>query len=389
MDQQNQPRHQKTPEEIAAAAFSKDTAPPDFAAIAPQKKLPPHKRFAAWHRNLNKKQKFAVLIAAFLIVGGGGALAMNILNNQAGRDGSVQVKTQPETVPSKLTGLPVKPEVNERQVTAVMIENSVEARPQSGLRGAGVVFEAIAEGGITRFVALYQDTSSKYIGPVRSVRPYYLDFIKPFDAAIAHVGGSPQALNQIRSQGIKDLDQFSNSDAFRRITSRYAPHNVYTSTTSLDKAEAQRGYKKSNYTGFEHQKKEGKADKITARTINLAISGQLFDVSYTYNPKTNDYSRKVGGVAHKDERTGKTITPKVVIALSMRHSYSGGYSVYGTTGKGSMVVFQNGTAIKGTWSKKSRNSQFEFKDRNNQPIKLNPGQAWITIVQPGQTTYKP
>jgi hypothetical protein len=104
-----------------------------------------------------------------------------------------------------------------------MIENSPDARPQSGLQDAGVVVEAIAEGGITRFLTLFQESQPQYIGPVRSLRPYYIDFAAPFQAGIAHVGGSPEALSRVRNGSYRDLDQFFNSAYFSRISARPAP----------------------------------------------------------------------------------------------------------------------------------------------------------------------
>ena len=107
-----------------------------------------------------------------------------------------------------------------------MIENSPDARPQSGLKAAGVVYEAIAEGGITRFMALYQTSKPELIGPVRSLRMYYLDWFAPYSASIAHVGGSLNALTEARSGKYRDLDQFFNSQTYWRASDRYAPHNV-------------------------------------------------------------------------------------------------------------------------------------------------------------------
>src|SRR5262249_15833287 len=145
-----------------------------------------------------------------------------------------QKVTAPAVTLSTLSGLPVDPAVNQRPVTGVMIENSVQARPQSGLNQAGVVFEAIAEGGITRFLALYQDTTPDNVGPIRSARPYYEQWALGFDAGYAHVGGSPEALNDIKAWGVRDLDQFYNSGSYHRISSREAPHNVYTGITTLN-----------------------------------------------------------------------------------------------------------------------------------------------------------
>src|SRR5690606_30510274 len=211
-----------SPEELAESAFTSDTAPPDFAAIA-DKKPKAQKRRSLKHlfekfQKLNKKQKALVIISAAIVLAGiMFAIWFFVLHAEPSpQPAAPQVvePPKPTTEPSRLTGLQVDPDINKRHVTGVMIENSPDARPQSGLQEADIVFEAIAEAGITRFLALYQDTEPKHIGPIRSARPYYLDFLMPFDAGYAHVGGSPTALQQIRQLKIKDLDQFANSGAY-------------------------------------------------------------------------------------------------------------------------------------------------------------------------------
>ena len=119
-------------------------------------------------------------------------------------------KTEAPKYYSPLTGVALAEEVlTKRHVTAVMIENSPDARPQSGLKDAGIVYEAIAEGGITRFLALYQESRPGLVGPVRSVRPYYVEWGAAYDAAVAHIGGSARALQMIRSGNYGlDIDQF-------------------------------------------------------------------------------------------------------------------------------------------------------------------------------------
>ena len=149
---------------------------------------------------------------------------------------------KPTTEASNLTGLKVPIGTNKRPVTAVMIENSPDARPQSGLRDAGVVFEAVAEGGITRFLALFQDTKPDYVGPVRSARPYYVRWMLGFDANYAHAGGSGKALAMIRELNVRDIDHGANGSRFDRVSSRYAPHNLYTSIDRLLAAGKERGY---------------------------------------------------------------------------------------------------------------------------------------------------
>lgn len=296
---------------------------------------------------------------------------------------------KPTTLPSPLTGVQVSPELAKMPVTGVMIENSPDARPQSGLYEAGVVFEAIAEGGITRFLALFQESQPEQIGPIRSVRPYYLDFLKPFDAPIAHAGGSGQGLAELHSQGFKDLEAFQNPNYYQRINSRYAPHNLYTSRAKLLELQKSKGWESSTFTGFT-RKEEKKSETPDAKSIDFSISGYLYNPHYDYDAQTNSYLRTMGGQPHNDAVAQKQLNPKVVIALVMSHGYNGIYSVYGVDGSGEAYIFQDGTVTKGTWQKQSRDAQFKFIGENNQSIGLNPGQTWISLVSsPGAVVYKP
>lgn len=302
----------------------------------------------------------------------------------------------PTTVASPLTGIQVTPAEAQRTVTGIMIENSPDARPQSGIQDAGVVFEAIAEGGITRFLTLYQEARPSYVGPVRSLRPYYIDFATPFDAPIAHVGGSPEALAQIRNGG-KDLDQFFNSGSYWRVSTRYAPHNVYTSFDKMDALNAKKGYTTSKVQPWPRKTEKKVTAAPTARTINLGISSYYYNVHYDYDAATNSYLRSEGGAAHRAttsqaDTTGQQLHPKVVIALVVPYSIvdSSGHSGYNTNGSGAAYVFQDGGVTVGTWSKTSRSGQFVFKDSAGADIQLNPGQTWVTLLAKSSLiTYAP
>lgn len=305
-----------------------------------------------------------------------------------------KVTDQSKTVPSTLTGLPVDPIVNKRTVTGVMIENSTFARPQAGLKQAGVVFEAIAEAGITRFLALYQDTAPKNVGPIRSARPYFIRWNMAFNAGYAHVGGSPEALADIVRWHVRDLNQFYNPVAYHRVSSRAAPHNVYTSIHELNKLEVGKGYKTSSFTGFARTKKafRPKGQPITARNIFFNISGPDYNVHYVYDDKSDNYSRFMGGFPHMDTNTNRRIKPVVVIALVMRYKLKpdGYHSSYGVVGSGRAFIFQNGQVIKAIWQKKSNHAQLTFKNSKGKIIKLNPGQTWLTAVaDKGQVSYSP
>ncbi|MCA9342616.1 DUF3048 domain-containing protein [Candidatus Saccharibacteria bacterium] len=296
----------------------------------------------------------------------------------------------PTTEASKLTGLQVGFDINKRPVTAIMVENSPEARPQSGLSEAGVVYEAVAEGGITRFMALFQDNLPAKVGPVRSVRPYYLDYLVPYGAAIAHVGGSGQALAEIRNEGIRDLDQFSNSGPYWRDSARYAPHNMYTAVNQLLDLQTQKSFGPTDYTSLVRGAEDKPSETPNARTISISMSRSLYQAGYTYDPTTNSYLRTLASQPHIDANTGLQLAPKVVITPIVPRSQSGIYSVYGVNGSGAGLVFQNGTVSSVTWKKDNRADQIRFFDAEGNPFKLVAGQTWITLAASAtDVTYAP
>jgi hypothetical protein len=286
---------------------------------------------------------------------------------------------------SPLTGVEVPTEAATKQVvTAIMIENSPDARPQSGIKDAGIVFEAIAEGGITRFLTLHQEDKPQLIGPVRSLRMYYVDWLAPFNASVAHIGGSAAALAEVRNGNYRDIDQFFNAGSYWRATDRYAPHNVYTSFERLDALNVAKGYTTSSFTGF--PRADGKAAAAPdATSITINISSELYNSTYAYDAATNHYIRSLAGVPHVD-REGGQITPSVVIALKVNEVtvMEDGYRQSITTiGSGEAIIFQNGVATAATWTKADRASQLTFTDAAGKPIALNRGQTWISAVPNG------
>jgi hypothetical protein len=136
---------------------------------------------------------------------------------------------------SPLTGEPVDPALADRPISAVVIENHTDARPQSGLQDAGVLYEANAEGGITRFEAFFLDKRPAQIGPVRSLRTYFVDWGLEFNSPVAHAGGNADALDEVNPLKMKDINALSfAADGFYRTSDRVAPHNLYTTSDKLD-----------------------------------------------------------------------------------------------------------------------------------------------------------
>lgn len=341
----------------------------------------------------NKKVIIGVSVVAIVLIAGGVFLVINGGNKKpvASTTTVTQKKVVEKKVVSPLTGIVLKdPSLAKRPVTAIMIENSPDARPQSGLSEADIIYEAIAEGGVTRFMAVYQESQPQYIGPIRSARPYYIDYALPLEASFGHVGGSPEALRDIKDLGVRDIDQFFNDSGYWRITDRFAPHNMYSSFEKLDEVNKAKGFNSSKFVGFE--RKAAVPQTPTAKVIDFSISGPLYSPRFEYDQTTNSYKRIQAGQPHNDAKSGATISPKVVIGLVVPNGSDGdGYhSTYNTTGSGVVYIFQDGIVSEGNWSKKDRKSPLVITDKNGLPLKLNSGQTWVSLVgTSSDITYKP
>ncbi|MEO5499110.1 MAG: DUF3048 domain-containing protein [Candidatus Saccharimonadales bacterium] len=354
-----------------------------------QKLLPANtSRWSRIHDILMKKRGLGYFLATLMLIvlSGAGVLAWMWLQPESQEPlihPIVKKVPEPPKYFSPLTGALVADDATtKRHVTAVMIENSPDARPQSGLKDAGIVYEAIAEGGITRFLALYQESRPGLIGPVRSVRPYYVEWAAAYDPSVAHIGGSAHALSMIRSgnYGV-DIDQFFNPAGYWRASDRRAPHNVYTDFDKLDALTASKGKTTSTFTPLE-RKEDKKSDTPNASQINLPISSAWYNVDYRYDATSNSYLRNVGGEAHMD-REGGQLQPKTVVALlvGMTREMEDGYrEQITTTGTGKGFVFQDGIVTEVTWQRDTDKSPLKLLDASGAIVPLNRGQTWITAM---------
>jgi hypothetical protein len=341
-------------------------------------------RLGAWIR---MHRVISLLVAGSILIAIAAVTAFILVNQQPvytpePTPSAPAPKPKPVVYYSPLTGERIENESDKTApVTAIMIENSPDARPQSGIKDAGVVYEAIAEGGITRFLALYQNKKPSLIGPVRSLRMYYVDWLAPYNPSVAHVGGSQNALNEIRNGNYRDLDEFFNSRTYWRASDRYAPHNVYTNFERLDALNQAKGYTSSNFSSFPRIDGAPAAEP-NASSIAINFSSALYNTTYTYDKESNTYTRFLGGAAHTDRELGQ-IAPSVVIALrvTMQHVMEDGYrEQINTIGTGSAVLFQNGTAEEVTWHKADRVSPLKITNSAGEDIPLIRGQTWIAAV---------
>ena len=352
-----------------------------YAVDSKQSRLQRLRNFINRHRIATMCICDAILIA----IGGAVAFVLTYRAPVADTAYHAPAKKAPKTAEkyySHLNGIEVASKADlSKPVTAIMIENSPDARPHSGLKQAEVVYEAIAEGGITRFLTLFQQHKPQLIGPVRSLRMYYVDWLAPYQASVAHVGGSHASLQEVRNGKYRDIDQFFNGGSYWRANDRRPPHNVYTSFEKLDALNAGKGYKSSQFTSF--ARTDGKAsDKPNATSIDVNFSSSWYNTHYDYDKASNTYLRSIGGQASNDREEGR-LAPSVVIALHVNETTvmeDGWRQSIVTNGTGTATVFQNGTVAECNWRKNDRFSPLELIDATGKPVALNRGQTWIAAV---------
>lgn len=336
---------------------------------------------------INRHRIATMCICGAILIAIGGAVAFVLTYRAPVADTAYHAPAKKAPKPaekyySHLNGIEVASKADlSKPVTAIMIENSPDARPHSGLKQAEVVYEAIAEGGITRFLTIFQQHKPQLVGPVRSLRMYYVDWLAPYQASVAHVGGSHASLQEVRNGKYRDIDQFFNGSSYWRANDRRPPHNVYTSFEKLDALNAGKGYKSSQFTSF--ARTDGKAsDKPNATSIDINFSSSWYNTHYDYDKASNTYLRSIGGQASNDREEGR-LAPSVVIALHVNETTvmeDGWRQSIVTNGTGTATVFQNGTAAECTWRKNDRFSPLELIDAAGKPVALNRGQTWIAAV---------
>ncbi len=261
-----------------------------------------------------------------------------------------------------------------------MVDNHNKARPQSGLDKADIVYEIIAEGGITRYMALFYTQKAEKIGPIRSARYYFVQLARGYDSPFAHAGGNVDALQLIPQLKIKDLDEIYNSGGyFWREKSRKAPHNLYTSTDKLIQGAKSKGYKliplpqmplAESWAGESHQDIK----------LDYGTKNSTYQVTWHYNGKK--YERLINGKAHvMEDGTPITADNILVFAAPTREVVKEELqSEVDLIGKGELIYFIEGKKMKGSWEKASAPAAIVFQDEKGQTLKIKDGQTWIQVI---------
>lgn len=276
---------------------------------------------------------------------------------------------------------------------AVMIDNQVGARQQSGIYQADIVYETLVEGGITRYMPIFWQNKPEKIGPIRSARVYYIELLEQYDALYMHIGEAKYTNNPktdaysiLKQWGIKTI---SNMAYFWRDNQRVAPHNAYTSYQNMiDAATKYKYLEYSPVTPFSFHndadlKDRGNMNSVSINFIQGYYDG-TYDVEFLYNKETNLYERKINGDYDKDLDTGQIITPKNVIIqkCTFKQTYDEkGHVTFDTIGSGEAFILYDGKVIESEWKRSSRTERTKYyKKGTSEEIVFNRGMIWVSIV---------
>ncbi len=306
-----------------------------------------------------------------------------------------------------------------RRPLAVMIENAPDARPHSGITSADVVYEMVAEGGVTRFMAMYYCDAQRFdttIAPVRSARTYFLDYASGYNFPMyVHVGGAntpgpADALGQINDYGWaleNDMNQFSiGYPTFVRNANRLGrpvatEHTMETTTELLWDVAEERGWTnmsparrigrtsydaedwKDGYEGWSFQDEVPNPGSVTSITHDFWSGYGQYVVRWDYNADSNTYARTMGGEPHTDLNNDEQVAASNVVVIlteekgpidELKHI------LYTTIGTGDALIFKNGEAIEATWVKRDRLAELTFVDKKGDDIEFARGLTWIAVV---------
>lgn len=269
---------------------------------------------------------------------------------------------------------------------AVVVENLPDSRPQSGLSQADIVFETLTESGITRFLAFFgrhKDISK--IGPVRSARPYFIDWALGFGSILVHSGSSKEAESRIEELADRffDLNEFFNEQYFWRDASKKPPHNLFTSTELLNQAVLGKNWQALSEIGWAIRQENKEAPTSTVRQIEIDFSYPQYFATFQYDNADNIYKRFIAGKPDVDQGTGKQIEAKNVVILYVASRVIDQKLLtidLQTLGSGRAVIFRDGQIIQARWKKDGADAPLRLLEADDSLIELNEGLTWIAVL---------
>ena len=297
---------------------------------------------------------------------------------------------------SPLTGLAyTNPADGLRPVIMAKIDNAPQAWPQSGLLHSDVIYEEMVEGGYTRYMAVFQSHNASVLGPIRSVRASDADIAAPLAGFFAYSGGIPAFVTDIRESGITDVGAYVLGGAYYRLSSRLAPHNLYTSTTVLYADAKNAGLKAKLPPKLFDFRKTGSAFAAAGAqpitSFNVDISGNA-NADWTWDPSGAFWTRTMNGVLQKNPQ-GLPENATNVIVEFVSYTNTGFVDPAGnpvpqahSVGSGNAIFLSGGEEATGTWSKTSEHAVTTFADAAGKPVKFAPGRTWVEFAPIGTPT---
>ena len=291
-------------------------------------------------------------------------------------------------VAGTLNGLPGEPGTEDRRMVGVKVDNHPNARPQSGLQEADAVYEVLVEAGLTRFIALFHQSDSKFVGPVRSARPTDSKLMRPLGGPLQISGGQDWIISIYRQDETPIVGDFGVTTY--RMSHRNAPHNLYASTEAIRQFADDRGMPDEPPPPlFNFGEPSDTSDEATAITFDWSDAPEVI-----WQWDGEQYLRFNGDEPHDwidgDSNPGQIAFDGLVVLMgdvyTARPSGSGS-SVPATTtvGSGDALVFHSGEVVEGTWSREEITDVFELTDGDGEPIVMPPGRLWIAMFPDDRT----
>jgi len=268
---------------------------------------------------------------------------------------------------------------------AVVVENHPDARPQTGLDHADVVYETLAEGGVSRFLALFLTGDAPVVGPVRSLRHYFAFIAAEYGADVVHIGASPAGFAWRDALGLGKLDESASDPGVWRSRARTAPHNAYTSTFD-DRADlAARGNQQGGRWGPIGVDPRAPLGAEPAPAVTIRFTPWQYAVAYAWDEAAGVYTRSMDGAVHRDAVDGASLGgPSVIVQFAdiapIPNDNKARVDIDLAGAGGRLLLFSRGTVQEGSWEKDAPDAPTRWLDAEGAPLRLSPGQLWVEIV---------
>lgn len=340
----------------------------------------------------SRPSRWLIVLAAIFLVGSSISLFYFIIIGKTRAPGKkISDTTKPLTgeltetlVPRRLDGVFVPSGTEAFAPRAIMVDNHTDARPVAGVAKADVVIEAPVEGGVTRFMLLFDpSTQLDEVGAVRSARPYFVDWAAGWRAAFFHCGGSPEALGRLKSldgNQVANVDEIARGNRFWRNNARLAPHNIYTKKEFMDEAVASANWTSSTLpVAWRFKDSASSTDRGNNGLLRISYAGN-YAVAWQYEKEGNIYVRQQKKRTQLDKNDLRVEAANVIVLKTdAAVSDAVGRLRLRTTGGGDAFLYRDGKKFIVRWQR-APNEPIRFAGKDGSEVVLNRGKTWIEVT---------